>query len=1139
MLLGSVSASAQWTHPTPESTPFAVDDTLYLYNTGAQKFFTEGNSWGTQASVDNTGLKIVLHEFIYPQLSGEDSVWGGKAYEIRNLSIAKNSIKNLFVDSETSMFVDLGSQSNKAWAFEFSANGDGSYRIFASSECDAWSTLTATNYPDSYLGVEITDGVPAAVIQPFLTIDGKAENVTNALEWIFVSPAAYETYQSEIAVYMAAQDLKAKIDEAKAAGADVAAEEAVYNNTSSTIEELNAAAESVTYKAKNIYETKYSPTEPLNMNENYLINYEFNDNSLWLYTTGAQNHGTATNQAGDFNVPYWENWNPSAYNGKMYREMTAMPQGVYKFSIATFVNGGSDAFIFINNDSVPATSSIPLTYTVWGLVEGNDTVQVGLKVVNKVNNWIGMDNADLNYYGNTAESWAYLFEQFAALTTTEDVYCCQALVDAFNTAAAAKASDVNAAVEAWEALKAASAALNENIEAYKAYQQILADAQVVVESRDYVKEAQELGDYLMTAEDEILKAGEMTTEEIIAEGDSVKAIVEYLKKVVTPGQVMDVIVNPNFDNSNTGWLVDQTTVSGATASNAQVSGLTTPYTGEDEVLAQYGSVANPNGERWNANFDYYQAFTGMQEGVYKLTAQGFYRTESNANAAANYQSESDAAKVYGWIYVNDSKAELKNIMSEPAAIPYPNGYTYGTDETGATLYTPNSQTDASYAFNAGLYNNEVYGVVTTEGNLRIGVKSEGSLGDRWTLFDNFVLTYEGKDAEVLANILEPKIDEAETLIADNSMAQESKDALTASANAAKEAVSAGDGNGMFDAYIDILAKIADAEASIAVYTKLSDALTNLEMAIDEYSATASAEALNAAVEIADATSTALETGSYTNEEVENAIAEIGKVITQLKIIPVEEYPADYSNLIVNATYDNNDNTGWTGTAPGFQTYGNAEFYNKTFDYSQVIEGLPAGTYGVSVQGYYRAGTTANDFDAVNSENPAASQHAFLYATTSAGTGSVALPLECSEAVEEMIGVGTEVEAGNGTEKNGYVANTMESAAAYFELGKYNNNEVIVKVGEDGKLTIGLKKAVAVSADWTIWDNWVLTYYGPDSELTPTEDASSVKGIDAAAAVSVAYYSVDGARLAAPKKGINVVKSVLANGKVQVKKVLVK
>jgi hypothetical protein len=71
--------------------------------------------------------------------------------------------------------------------------------------------------------------------------------------------------------------------------------------------------------------------------------------------------------------------------------------------------------------------------------------------------------------------------------------------------------------------------------------------------------------------------------------------------------------------------------------------------------------------------------------------------------------------------------------------------------------------------------------------------------------------------------------------------------------------------------------------------------------------------------------------------------------------------------------------------------------------------------------------------------------------------------------------------------------------------------------------------------WFKVDNFTLYY---DSEELPT----SIKCIDVESGASLShceYYTVDGVRLAAPARGITIVKNVMSNGKVSVSKVLVK
>ena len=135
-----------------------------------------------------------------------------------------------------------------------------------------------------------------------------------------------------------------------------------------------------------------------------------------------------------------------------------------------------------------------------------------------------------------------------------------------------------------------------------------------------------------------------------------------------------------------------------------------------------------NAEKFNtAAFDVYQELTGLKPGAYKLTAQGFYRngTTNDRNAI---------------LYANSFETPLVSIRTSGATeIDTAKGL--GTDNDG--IYVPNSQSDAAKAFNAGLYNNELYFVVGEGGTLRVGVKKTAEATNDWAVFDNFQLTYYG------------------------------------------------------------------------------------------------------------------------------------------------------------------------------------------------------------------------------------------------------------------------------------------------------------------------------------------------------------------------------------------------------------
>ena len=198
----------------------------------------------------------------------------------------------------------------------------------------------------------------------------------------------------------------------------------------------------------------------------------------------------------------------------------------------------------------------------------------------------------------------------------------------------------------------------------------------------------------------------------------------------------------------------------------------------------------------------------------------------------------------------------------------------------------------------------------------------------------------------------------------------------------------------------------------------------------------------------------------TTDELKDAIATVTTAITNLyeqNVDPAK--PINLTQRIVNPNYDDNDNTGWSGTTPIFQTYTNAEHYNKTFDTWQVVENLPNGVYKLTVQGLYRP-TNCNEWNYNDDTTP---QYAVFYAAN--GTDSLTTPVP--NVYEE-------------TSENETVQPTMKYAAEQFAKEKYYA-DIHLNV-MNGKVRIGLAlPQLAGSSDWVCWDNWQLTYYGNREE----------------------------------------------------------
>ncbi|MBR1379951.1 MAG: hypothetical protein IJ557_12620, partial [Bacteroidaceae bacterium] len=101
--------------PTYTTSGFVENEEVYLYNVEADKFWVNGNAWGTQASLGETGLLV---RFV-PTGNGD--------YYLQDYY--NNAWYYAFFDSETQMYVDRNSQSNYYWQVE---NNGATFRLYVS-----------------------------------------------------------------------------------------------------------------------------------------------------------------------------------------------------------------------------------------------------------------------------------------------------------------------------------------------------------------------------------------------------------------------------------------------------------------------------------------------------------------------------------------------------------------------------------------------------------------------------------------------------------------------------------------------------------------------------------------------------------------------------------------------------------------------------------------------------------------------------------------------------------------------------------------------------------------------------------------------------------------------------------------------
>ena len=69
-------------------------------------------------------------------------------------------------------------------------------------------------------------------------------------------------------------------------------------------------------------------------------------------------------------------------------------------------------------------------------------------------------------------------------------------------------------------------------------------------------------------------------------------------------------------------------------------------------------------------------------------------------------------------------------------------------------------------------------------------------------------------------------------------------------------------------------------------------------------------------------------------------------------------------------------------------------------------------------------------------------------------------------------------------------NSMTDASQSFTNGLYTIEPIFVQLTEAGDLTVGVKLEDN-TALWCIWDNFKLTYYGPDADIDALKNAAII------------------------------------------------
>ena len=1155
-VLVSVSGKAAgWNVPEPNLQAISNGDTVYLYNVGAKGFLSMGEAWGTQAIIGTSAplqTKAQLQDSTLNTWKIWTSAKGGK-HLFRTNSDAKigDGVKGCFAD---------GGDAKNVWTILPIAEGAKVYTI-QMVNTDADSALFDANL---YLGTQLdhTSGAGTDGITHGAYFDVNTDTLDN-IHWGFVS-------LNDMKVYNAKVSLVATMTKAAAKKLDVTAAEAVLNNVAATLEEVEAQTAALNQAIANVV----TPDDPVDVTETYLgPNYNFNSSHAdWTSTMIAsndnepiQNNAQATNRCTDevanvykvFDGSFWENWDPSAYTGKMHKVAKGIPSGVYQASLAAFVNtwDAENAFnkkqyVFFNDQKVLLRSALNEKYTAMVVIDA-DTLDIGFAQDSAIANWAGIDNAKLMYFGNGIEAYQYMSTHNTEVLASD--YADHSL---FNTAyydavvsaidAAKTTTTVADAIAAYAVTKDALEALRLNKEEYakldklylKLYSAVLTEGvpgldalfdEVEENVTDKQMTNEELAAYVANVQDQITKAYQSSYNA----GDD-----------VTEAFVVNAAFETSGSASTKGW-----NYSSKTGTNA-------------------GGGSSGVIEVWNGDFDCNQTLTGLKNGVYTLSVQGYYRTTNeNAGAAwtawtaANGENTGDNT-VRSYIYINSATQPLANIFSWNSA----------TQETGMTAngadpitYEPNDVKSANTAFGKGadVYLNQVVGICYDR-TLKIGIACSDPTAKvgRWTLWNDFKLVYNGNDAALIAPVLQQLINKGTTL-AESKMPAELKSALNAEIASATSEVSGTDGVKMMAAYQVLATAIDTAQKGADAYVELTAANANLTAAISKYAETAKEEVLTDATTLNAAVTAAVNDGTITVPEVAGKITEIDSVIFLLKEPKGEASdinPLDYSYLIANPDLTDAATStrvaapkGWTietkkygKKAAGCDAqFSLLEGYNGNFDIYQDIKGLKKGVYQVVCTGASRDSSSA--YASACFAGDSTNLHVYIFANGDSALLQNVIPStmlsdESWKAAEGAAGLWTSyldtvTVAGDTTTY--FYPLTREAAYSRVVAGYYGGNSVYCYVGDAGFLRLGFFNHEAKGLDWAFTTGWKLYYLGDESSHKATTGINGVTADDdAAATVSETVYTVDGRQIAKRQRGVNIVRSFDANGKVTVKKVVV-
>lgn len=1182
-------------------------EVYYIYHVASEKFMSNGADYNTTFIVSNTGQEVTLsygsdYELITHSKEANDYS-AAKSYRLSLMNAPSNGgFHEVFLDPGIKCYVDHNKQGHILW--DILPQDNGLYRIRVNAD-DPLYGINSGNpaYTNTWIGVTPnTDGGWNEIINP-LIVPGTSGYENAAFDWKFVEPEVYEVYAAKKNV------LKPQLEAADEVGyTNYAKYKELYESATATVEQIEDAAEELKDAVLQFKYSSASETSPADLTA-MITNASFSDGSNGWTSWRANNNnnfGVTTKKEGEIGTSdgfdfrtFFERWVATPPTGDYYIEqsLSELPDGKYRLKAyimtqQTAANGGPKG-LFLYAKTVageskkeadtpsPNGSSFAAPYTVDFSVIGG-TATVGMRSEGSKDGWSAVGYFTLQYMGkasaitmrdalnqNITEAEKQYKEEISLKKHSKEGDKKYEEMIALAKAAVANDEVKDDSLQSIaKSLKLRMDSLVSDVAAYQTLTTKTNDLSVAWDESVYAdQEFLEYETYLADLE-EAYSEGTFDPAEV----DSIQpradriwkaCILDALEQGDTDN-VTGLMTNPSFTKSNDGWTFTKNGNGNFKNDNTNVS----------EVW---------NGREWNVT----QELTGLPEGSYQVTMQGFYSpsSQNKNNWQEGWGQEGDETnKILAFLFGNDASTPLHHVMDFPQDEKLTDDMDEITwDASLAGKYVCHGKASAQAVFEANPENylSTLSCYVGEDGILRVGIKMSGVTWDAaWAVFDNFQITYLGADDMSGAkSALDVQIQAAKDMLAAESLTtQDAKDGLNKAiegAVAVVENLTPETYKEHFDALNEAMEVGQEAiDAATALETKNdnhNDKLTSEgEGSYEDYVDTDGFEELETVVlEIDEKISG---DGIFASmEEIADYNVKLDKAYTKMMSGKVnfseatKDKPVDATNLIMCPSFQskkfNADKNEWEdvraadgwvnasiedGPSSKVTSALNYEMFNDSSEIHQTLYNMPAGYYRVLYNGFYRAGDmlpaalTRRD-----SKEEVLNAEVYLEGKESKWTNKLA---SIFDNVQEYKYDSSDAVLADSLFPDmpellyHCIVNQVAGAKLAFEDNKYEG-DFSFRVEEGEEPVLGVRKIGKITNDWTCFDNFRLYYYGEGDANKPDDFVSSVEEAVAngkATVVSSAWYTINGVRVAEPKqRGIYIRQDKMSDGTTQSVKVMVR